>query len=171
MPLARREEWIAKYAPHLDVVISHPRLVETGLDLFDKNGRHNRALALMGRKVTAAQALEGTFSSEGLVAMASEDANVEIALARSLVQRMDEGNARRLWSKVVNARHVNEPLSGGKPDSPESAEADLGFWLDAIRPAVEMSPCRHRRRRPVLATCQSDNCLKPDGESGQPWLF
>src|SRR5581483_6806051 len=39
VPLARREEWIAKNAPHLDVVISHPRLVETGLDLFDKSGR------------------------------------------------------------------------------------------------------------------------------------
>ena len=41
-----------------------------------------RALALMGKKLTAAQALEGRFSSEGLVAMAGEDANVEIALAR-----------------------------------------------------------------------------------------
>src|SRR5581483_6010088 len=124
------------------VVISHPRLVETGLDLFDKSGRHNfptlcfyeagynlftlrqasrrawrigqtepcrvaylyyagtmqdRALALMGRKLTAAQALEGKFSGEGLVAMAGEDANVEVALARSLVSRMDEGDARRAW--------------------------------------------------------------------------
>src|SRR5207253_3111830 len=39
--LARREEWIATHAPKLDVVVSHPRLVETGLDLFDKAGRHN----------------------------------------------------------------------------------------------------------------------------------
>lgn len=39
--LSRREEWIAEHAPWLDVVISHPRLVETGLDLFDKHGRHN----------------------------------------------------------------------------------------------------------------------------------
>ena len=38
VPLARREEWIAKHASQLDVVISHPRLVETGLDLFDKGG-------------------------------------------------------------------------------------------------------------------------------------
>ncbi len=145
VPLARREEWIAKHAWELDVVISHPRLVETGLDLFDKGGRHNfptlcfyetgynlftlrqasrrswrigqnkpcrviyfyyegtmqdRALALMGRKLTAAQALEGKFSSEGLVSMAGEDANVEIALARSLVNHLDEGDARRLWNKV-----------------------------------------------------------------------
>lgn len=148
VPLARREEWIAKHACQLDVVISHPRLVETGLDLFDKGGRHNfpticfyetgynlftlrqasrrswrigqkkpcrviyfyyegtmqdRALALMGRKLTAAQALEGKFSSEGLVSMAGEDANVEIALARSLVDHLDEGDARRLWNRVSSS--------------------------------------------------------------------
>jgi hypothetical protein len=145
--LAHREEWIEKHAPNLDVVISHPRLVETGLDLFGKDGNYNfpticfyetgynlftlrqasrrswrigqrddcrivyfyysdtmqeRAMALMGKKLTAAQALEGRFSSEGLVALAGEDANVEIALARSLVERMDEGDARRMWNKVVN---------------------------------------------------------------------
>src|SRR5205814_5155950 len=114
VPMDRREDWIARQAPRLDVVLSHPRLVETGLELFDKGGRHNfptlcfyetgynpftlrqaarrswrigqrercrivyfyyegtmqeRALALMGRKLTAAQALEGTFSSEGLIAL------------------------------------------------------------------------------------------------------
>ena len=41
VPLARREEWIVKHAWELDAVISHPRLVQTGLDLFDKGGRHN----------------------------------------------------------------------------------------------------------------------------------
>jgi hypothetical protein len=156
VPLARREEWIGKNAPHLDVVISHPRLVETGLDLFDKGGRHNfpticfyetgynlftlrqasrrswrigqrkdcrvvylfyertmqdRAIALMGKKLTAAQALEGKFSSEGLVAMAGEDANMELALARSLVNRMDEGDARRLWGRTTNPDEPNQLVS------------------------------------------------------------
>jgi hypothetical protein len=41
VPLAQREDWITKHALGLDVVISHPRLVETDLDLFDKSGRHN----------------------------------------------------------------------------------------------------------------------------------
>ena len=159
MALSRREEWIARHAPGLDAVISHPRLVETGLDLFDKGGRHNfptlcfyetgynlftlrqasrrswrigqnqacrivyfhyegtmqeRAMALMGKKLTAAQALEGTFSSEGLAAMAGEDANIEMALARSLVSRMDEGDARRFWTKVVNpAEHAEGQLESG----------------------------------------------------------
>ena len=159
VPLARREEWIAKHAGQLDVVISHPRLVETGLDLFEKAGRYNfptlcfyetgynlftlrqasrrawrigqtqpcrvvyfyyertmqdRALALMGKKLTAAQALEGKFSTEGLVAMAGEDANIEIALARSLVDHMNEGDARRLWGKV------SQP-----GESPEDSLVDL----------------------------------------------
>jgi tape measure domain-containing protein len=143
---AKREEWIAKHAPKLDVIISHPKLVETGLDLFDKSGSYNfctlvfyetgyslfclrqasrrswrigqtkpcrivyfyyddtmqsRAMALMGRKLTAAQALEGKFSSEGLAALAGEDTSVELALARSLVNRMDDGDARRIWNKVT----------------------------------------------------------------------
>lgn len=153
VPLARREEWIGKNAPHLDIVISHPRLVETGLDLFDKGGRHNfpticfyesgynlftlrqasrrswrigqkkdcrviylyyertmqdRAIALMAKKLTAAEALEGKFSSEGLVAMAGEDANMELALARSLVNRMDEGDARRLWGRTTHSDEPNQ---------------------------------------------------------------
>src|SRR5262249_31457472 len=67
-----------------------------------------RAMALMGKKLTAARALEGSFSSEGLAAMAGEDANMEVALARSLVNRMDEGDARRLWSRVANPGEHSE---------------------------------------------------------------
>lgn len=155
VPLSQREAWITQHAPKLDVVVSHPRLVETGLDLFDKSGQHNfpticfyetgynlftlrqasrrawrigqkepckiiyfyyedtmqeRAMALMGKKLTAAQALEGQFSSEGLAALAGADANVELALARSLVERMDEGDARRLWSKVIITGKLKSPL-------------------------------------------------------------
>jgi hypothetical protein len=36
-----REEWIYKNAPKLDVCLSHPDLVKTGLDLFDPCGNHN----------------------------------------------------------------------------------------------------------------------------------
>jgi hypothetical protein len=148
--LAKREEWIERNAGGLNVVISHPRLVETGLDLFSKRpGGHNfstlvfyetgynlftlrqasrrswrigqrndckvlylyyastlqeRAMSLMGKKMTAAQALEGKFSSDGLVAMAGDEGgSVEMALARSLVERLDEGEARRAWQRVEDA--------------------------------------------------------------------
>ena len=101
-------------------MISHPGLVETGLDLFDKRGTFNfstlmfyqtgyglftlrqasrrawrigqyeqcrvkyfyyensmqaRAMTLMGRKLAAAEAIEGKFSAEGLAAMGGEDAS------------------------------------------------------------------------------------------------
>lgn len=36
-----REDWIAKHAPGVDVCISHPQLVETGLDLFAKDRSYN----------------------------------------------------------------------------------------------------------------------------------
>jgi hypothetical protein len=39
--LKDREAWIRRHAADYDVVISHPRLVETGLDLFDRGGAFN----------------------------------------------------------------------------------------------------------------------------------
>jgi hypothetical protein len=187
VPLARREDWIDEHAPHVDVVISHPRLVETGLDLFDKGGRHNfptiafyetgynlftlrqasrrawrigqrercrivyfhyeetmqeRAMALMGKKLTAAQALEGTFSSEGLVALAGEGPNVELALARSLVERMDEGDARRMWRKSINT-----PSSVASVEIPSNDRVTLLF---PIEPMPINVPFRKRRRGRAL---------------------
>jgi hypothetical protein len=155
--MAKREDWIAKHAPSLDVVISHPKLVETGLDLFDKGGKHNfptlifyetgynlftlrqaarrswrigqckpckvhylyyagtlqeRAMELMGKKLTAAHAIEGKFSSEGLAAMAGDDGgSVEMALARSLEKRLDKGDAQRAWAKVASViERQEEPV-------------------------------------------------------------
>jgi SNF2 family DNA or RNA helicase len=185
VPLARREEWIARQAPKLDVVVSHPRLVETGLDLFDKNGRHNfptlcfyetgynlftlrqasrrswrigqkeacrvvylsydgtmqeRALALMGKKLAAAQALEGVFSSEGLAALAGEDASVEMALARSLVERLDEGDVRRLWNRVCDP-------GAGSVATPASALEQQLLWLEPVEPASDTLPSQPRRHR------------------------
>jgi SNF2 family DNA or RNA helicase len=145
VPLAKREEWIGRNGPGADVVLSHPKLVETGLDLFDKGGAYNfptlifyqtgynlftmrqasrrawrigqrkdckviylfyggtlqaRAMALMGKKMEAAQALEGKFSAEGLASMAGEEGSAEMALAKSLANRIDEGDAARHWAKV-----------------------------------------------------------------------
>lgn len=37
IPLKDREQWIDDNCQDVDVVISHPRLVETGLDLFSKS--------------------------------------------------------------------------------------------------------------------------------------
>jgi hypothetical protein len=37
----KREAWIAKHAPDADVLVSHPQLVETGLDFFDAEKTYN----------------------------------------------------------------------------------------------------------------------------------
>jgi len=41
VPTRNRSAWIAKNAPGMDVIISHPQPVRTGLTLFDALGAHN----------------------------------------------------------------------------------------------------------------------------------
>lgn len=41
VPPREREEWIYKHGKGLDVCLSHPDLVKTGLDLFAPDGNHN----------------------------------------------------------------------------------------------------------------------------------
>ena len=204
--LAQREEWIATHAPLLDVVISHPRLVETGLDLFDKAGRHNfptiafyetgynlftlrqasrrswrigqkepcrivylhyegtmqeRAMTLMGRKLTAAQALEGRFSSEGLVAMAGEDANVELALARSLVDRMDEGDVRRHWSRTVHTHGNAEARALVTANGP-------WLWPEPLEAPLHAEPVRIPQRR---RSKDASSARNSSGRHAANWLF
>jgi hypothetical protein len=210
IPLARREAWIAQHAPQLDVVLSHPRLVETGLDLFDQAGRYNfstlgfyetgynlftlrqasrrswrigqqqpcrliyfyhagtmqeRALDLMGKKLTAAQALEGTFASDGLVALAGEDATLELALARSLVERLDEGDARRLWDKVVNPRERSEDPAAPRDDRPAVPVPTC------VGPQVWRETSEPGRPRPVRTRERTADPASPHPAARQPWLF
>lgn len=160
-----REAWILEHGNGADVIISHPELVKTGLDLFDKGGRHNFcslvfyqtgynlftlrqagarhwrigqkeqcrtfflcyqqtmqevALSLMGDKMTAAQAIEGTFSEEGLAALAGEDGSIEMALAKSISNAI-ECDAARSWSKlsVVNATKAPAPVEKPEPKKAE----------------------------------------------------
>jgi len=140
--LNQREAWIREHAPDCDVCISHPKLVETGLDLFDKGGAYNfptlifyetpvslftlrqasrrhwriaqplpcrtyylryndtmqeDMIHLMSRKLAAATALEGKFSSDGLVALAGESETIELSLARSVDKQLDNTATQRDW--------------------------------------------------------------------------
>lgn len=63
----------------------------------------DRALAIMGKKLSAAKVLEGKFTSEGLAALAGEDGEAQLALARSLANGIDEGGADHCWEKVAAA--------------------------------------------------------------------
>jgi hypothetical protein len=155
-----REAWIARHAPLCDVIVSHPQLVETGLDFFAKQGvsaggtgtdaylynfptivgyslgystftmrqamrRHwrigqretcrnyylhyadtmqSRALSLMGKKLVASTSIEGKFSSEGLAALAGDEGTLEVALAKSLVERLNDTDVGRVWQKLGCAK-------------------------------------------------------------------
>jgi hypothetical protein len=169
-----REDWIARHGRDFDVMISHPKLVSTGLDLFSKaQGGHNyativfyetgynlfdmrqaarrawrigqpkdckvyylyyretmqhRAMQLMSRKMAAAQALEGEFSAEGLAAMAGED-NLQMALAKSLAERIDEADMQRSWSKVKSG-----------PKKPKIARPTEGLKVLALAEPPRPSP-------------------------------
>lgn len=161
VPPKERGEWIAKWGPQCDVIISHPKLVETGVDLFCKRGNHNfctlwwfltgfstftlrqassrhfrigqgkecrtkygfytgtmqeRAMMLMGQKLSASQALEGRFSTEGLVAMSGEDGGtIEMELAKSLLDRVSV-DATRAWDKISSASIP--PMTSEEMESP-----------------------------------------------------
>jgi hypothetical protein len=94
----------------------------------------------------AAHNLEGSFASEGLVAMAGEDANVEIALARSLVECLDEGDARWHWNKLINQQEDLEdrqPFYGMPADRGNNGQ----LWLEGFGPEREVLPFHQPRRQ------------------------
>jgi hypothetical protein len=174
-----REHWIARHAPSSDCIISHPQLVETGLDLFDKGGSYNfadlvfystgyntftlrqaarrswrigqtlpctvkylhyegtmqsRALALMGKKQAASLSIEGKFSSEGLAALAGDEGTLEMALAKSLVERLSSDlEVGRAWEKLGQKPRLPRPAVAIQAPAapPEPAPDD---WLWAPRP-------------------------------------
>ena len=169
VPRKHRDAWIAKHAPNCDVVLSHPRLVETGVDLFDKehspptynfatliffqtgynlftlrqasrrawrlaqtetcrvfylyfeNTMQARAIDLMGKKLKASLALEGKFSAEGLAALAADEDNLTMELAKMLAEKLKLTNTTWAektivstsdddWDYFVSFGHANEPV-------------------------------------------------------------
>lgn len=166
---ATREEWMKRNGPKCDVVVSHPKLVETGLDFFDRERTYNfnvlafyetgfnlftlrqagarawrvgqekpckvayfyyektmqeNALRLMGTKMGAAQALEGRFSEQGLVALAGDEGD-EMALAKTMFDRMDRSAMDRVWKKVTVGRT-------GTDETRELASFRLGAAEEAV---------------------------------------
>lgn len=167
----KREAWIAERGPTLDVCVSHPQLVETGLDLFAEH--HNfcsliwyetgyslfclrqasgrawrigqkkdcktfymfyeetmqaRAMTLMGKKLAASTAIEGKFSSEGLAAMAGDEGALEMALAKSLAEKLDDLDVGRTWERLGAspkplAVHLPHPVPETIKVSPEPQKA------------------------------------------------
>ena len=89
----------------------------------------HRAMQLMSRKMAAAQALEGEFSEDGLAAMAGED-NLQMALAKSLADRIDQSDMQRSWTKVTSG-----PKSPRKPVTPRPMD-DVPEEVGSVFPGI-----------------------------------
>jgi clan AA aspartic protease (TIGR02281 family) len=70
--------------------------------LYYETSMQHRAMSLMSKKMAAALALEGEFSEEGLAAMAGDD-NLQMALAKSMSEKIDSADMQRSWSKVTSS--------------------------------------------------------------------
>jgi hypothetical protein len=81
--------------------------------LYYQETMQEKAMVLMGKKLLAAEALEETFSSEGLVAMAGDD-GIELAMAKSLAENMDELSDRS-WQDALDESKGNQRQRNGKP--------------------------------------------------------
>jgi len=170
----KREEWIRrKVKSGTDVVIANPKLVQTGLDLYDfpeltfyqtgysiftlrqasrrswRIGQHKpvtvnylyyrptmqeRAMQLMGSKLEASLAIEGKFSTEGLLALtAGED--MTTAMAKALVEGLETEGVEQVWSKLNQSN---------KTEYRESAPDGMLFYFD---PESFLKKKRTRRKR------------------------
>ena len=71
-----------------------------------------RALSIMGQKLVASESIEGKFSTEGLAALIGDDMSMEVALARSLVAKLEEADVRTVWQREASRviQTVPEPL-------------------------------------------------------------
>jgi SNF2 family DNA or RNA helicase len=203
---AEREEWIAKNAPKCDVILSHPKLVETGLDFFNKAGTfviptivfyetgystftlrqaarrawrigqklpcrivylyyagtmQEKAMMLMGKKLAASLAIEGQFSAEGLAALTGEDdGNAEMALAKSLGERINPADVRRTWNRVT----ANTTVPTVQLPDPTMEESDDSLTGPEV--VARMKTCRSTIKAWAAKFHVTEYCVRAWRKSG-----
>jgi hypothetical protein len=102
--------------------------------LYYRETMQHRAMSLMSKKMAAALALEGEFSEEGLAAMAG-DGNVQMALAKSLAERIDDADMQRSWSKVQSSTKKKPKKPAGLAAMAADAKPSP---LDQFSPEVQL---------------------------------
>ena len=90
--------------------------------LYYKETMQHKAMALMSKKMAAAQALEGEFSADGLAAMAGDD-NLQMSMAKNLASRIDDTDMQRNWAKIKSG-----PKKSKKPGT---AMVEVGKTIPA----------------------------------------
>jgi hypothetical protein len=123
--------------------------------LYYKDTTQHRAMSLMSKKMAAALALEGEFSQDGVAAMAGDD-NMQMALAKSTAERIDQADVQRSWSKIKSGdkkkpkrdqsglTDMSRDAKPAKTDIAALAErfahADAGMWAAAHAMAEGTEP-------------------------------
>lgn len=184
---ARREEWVIEHLKEMDVLITQPKRVMTGLDLVQfptliwyevgfqphvlrqASARSRRpiqtlpckvfflystgtiqehAMALMGEKEAASQALEGIFDAAALRALMNggEDPDILAALAHSIEKGIDRTKLKEAWAKVDRAQNY--------ADAPDPTPAPA---CQPERTEVERTPAKRMRTSSpgTTSTCSS----------------
>jgi clan AA aspartic protease (TIGR02281 family) len=76
--------------------------------MYYQGTMQHRAMSLMSKKMAAALALEGEFSEDGLAAMAG-DGDEQMALAKSMSEKIDDIDMQRSWTKVKSVTDRRKP--------------------------------------------------------------
>lgn len=89
--------------------------------MFYEGTMQARLVTMMAKKLAASQLIEGKFTTEGLIAMAGDEGTMEIALAKSLVEKMDDLDGGSLWERYNGdcSTLLPEPIV----DTPQVVEA------------------------------------------------
>ena len=126
--------------------------------MYYQGTMQHRAMSLMSKKMAAALALEGEFSEEGLAAMAGEG-DEQMALAKSMSEKIDDADMQRSWSKVKSLTEKKKPpkkrsiptladlAADAKPDALDTLEAEAQLLARTIL---------ERQKKPVPASAMPD---------------
>ena len=133
--------------------------------LFTTGTMQHRAMELMGRKLSAAEQLEGEFSVDGLAAM-SNDSSLQMALIKSIAEKIDDTLIHRNWSKVQSKEGTHHK-SVDLPFDPLEGDVDLEFVakLSSQEPGKLDLPhyqAIYRMAREIGAATAYDWRTKPD---------
>ena len=111
--------------------------------MYFQGTMQHRAMSLMSKKMAAALAHEGEFSEEGLAAMAGEG-DEQMALAKSMSEKIDDADMQRSWSKVKSLTDKKKPpkkrsiptladmAANAKPDALDTLREDAELLARTI---------------------------------------
>ena len=119
--------------------------------MYYQNTMQHRAMSLMSRKMSAALALEGEFSEEGLAALSGEG-DEQMALAKSMSEKIDDADMQRSWNKVKSMAEKKKPAKKKPVDAIAAMAKDAKpSPLDNLSPEEQLmaSTILERQGQPV----------------------